>query len=410
MKFIISKVIYHVKRKIFNKPTFVKKNKKWNLVICDDIFPHPVSGFKLAELGYILENMNKVKVITSSKSYKLLGDIPSKQFYYFRNITSKRKFNSSNKLISLHSTNRHNINTKLFYCIFYNNIVRYIDVLEELELPFVFTLYPGGGFLTDNDEVIHNLKRVCSSKLFRKVFVTQHRTKEYLLENQICSENQIEFIFGCVVPLPNKTIDNKILYPEKSTFDICFCANKYSPKGEDKGYPLFIDAARQLSKKYDFVRYHVIGNFDENTIDVSDLIEKITFHHTVPFEKLSEKYSVVDLLVSPNQSNFLKKSSFDGFPLGTAIEAAFNEVIVLTTDVNKENSKSNKPIFANNEEIILIEPDVNDIISKIEFLIQNPKIMKKVSIKSKEKFLSVFSEKAQMEQRIKTLKNLIDAS
>src|SRR5438874_1832338 len=61
----------------------------------------------------------------------------------------------------------------LAYCVFLSNAARFVERFEMGDVPFCFTLYPGGGFQLNDDRSDHALRRVCSSPLFRGVIVTQ---------------------------------------------------------------------------------------------------------------------------------------------------------------------------------------------------------------------------------------------
>src|ERR1035441_953476 len=84
------------------------------------------------------------------------------------------------------------------YVIFLNNIFGHVEFLEKARLPFVFELYPGGGFYLNEAESDAHLERVVSSPMFRKVIVTQNVTRDYLLRKKFCEREEIEFIYGVV--------------------------------------------------------------------------------------------------------------------------------------------------------------------------------------------------------------------
>ncbi|MEP7092893.1 MAG: glycosyltransferase, partial [Flavobacterium sp.] len=215
-----------------------------------------------------------------------------------------------------------------------SNIYRNLVWLEKYKIPFVFTLYPGGGFQVEDLISDQILQKVLASPQFRKVIVTQLYTKEYLIKNNFCEANKIEYVFGCVVPQLslNANLSFKKKYPDKETFDIVFCAAKYMSKGLDKGYDVFIALAHSLIKKYDFVRFHVVGGFDKEEIDVTLLDGKITFYGYQKFDDLNTIYQQMDVIVSPNKPFLYGKGAFDGFPLGTVIEAVLNNVVAIVTD------------------------------------------------------------------------------
>jgi glycosyltransferase involved in cell wall biosynthesis len=250
------------------------------------------------------------------------------------------------------------------------------------------------------------LKKVFDSSMFRKVIVTQKFTRDYLLTNNFCKPEEIAYVFGGVVPqksLQKDLTDKNRYLKNKETFDICFCAAKYTVRGEDKGYDVFIEFAHKIAVKYDFICFHVIGGFSENDIDVSQIKEKIQFYGYQKFEGLSPMYKKMDVLVSPNKPFLLGKGAFDGFPLGTVVEAALNGVVTLISDELKQNS-----IFVPNEELIIIENKSSSIEKEVIDLILQPEKLYLISENGRQKFMKVYSNEIQMKPRIELLQKEIE--
>lgn len=376
--------------------------KKVDLLIYDDIFPHPISGFRFEEFTYLLKEFKNSKIVMDNLSYNHLNSTKALHKVHIQQLIDKnswvkRKCELKRGLI--------NINTELFYCVFFLNIIRNLDWLEKFKIPFIFTLYPGGGFQVNNPKIDNKLKKIFSSSYFQKVIVTQSFTKDYLINNQLCDPNKICFIYGCVVPQKSITIPlkNKVYYsPQKPTFDVCFCAAKYTPLGEDKGYGVFIDYAKKLAAEFDFVRFHIIGGFTEKDIDVTSILDKTTFYGYQNFEDLATIYQGMDIIVSPNKPFILRQGAFDGFPLGTVVEAVLNGVVALASDNLNQN------IFVDGEELIIINHDSEDIFKKTVALIKNPDLLKQIAENGRRAFLKVYSNDNQMDKRIELLKSVID--
>jgi glycosyltransferase involved in cell wall biosynthesis len=266
-------------------------------------------------------------------------------------------------------------------------------------------LYPGGGFQIDDKTSNFKLKTVLQSPQFRKVIVTQQFTFDYLIKNKFCTSDKINFIFGGVVPQVSlkKDVSQKLSYLiNKPTLDICFCAAKYMPKGIDKGYDVFIELAHLLNKKFDFVKFHVIGGFDKNDIDVSNLNNNIKFYGYQNFDNLNKIFKIIDIIVSPNKPFYLDKGAFDGFPLGTVVEAVLNGVVALLSDQLNQNN-----VFDNYKEIVIIESNTNKIEIEILNLINNPEKLYNLSENGRLKFVEVYSNQVQMKPRIELLENEI---
>jgi glycosyltransferase involved in cell wall biosynthesis len=379
--------------------------KKYDLIIYDDIYPHPVSGFRLEEHTVLLTEIKKSKILLSPKAYPIVKTAVSLHPTHIKeiirnNLQLRGKLKLRKGIV--------NLNTKLFYCVFINNIYEFIYYLEKFEIPFVFTLYPGGGFQMKNTYSDKKLQRVLSSPMFRKVIVTQNVTKDYLLSNRFCSEDQIILIFGGVVPQHSLVKDDsgrKNYLVNKDTLDICFCAGKYMPQGIDKGYDVFIELAHLLAKKYDFVQFHVIGGFDANDIDITAINDKIVFYGYQQFENLESIFKGIDIIISPNKSFVLSEGAFDGFPLGTVVEAALNGVLAIISDDLNQNAT-----FINNEELIITTSDTVAIEKELINLIENPTRIIQIANKGKLKFQEVYSNTIQMKPRIDILKEIIKAS
>lgn len=395
-----SKILKKLK-KILNQDFFIpfKGLKNYDLIIYDNIYPHPVSGFRLEEFTVLLKEFKSSKILTTNEGYSILKTPKNEHKVHIKNLISnnrelKNKINIKKGFV--------NINTKLFYCIFINNIYNNIDWLEKYKIPFIFTLYPGGGFKLYDSICDQKLNRVFNSPSFRKVIVTQLFTKNYLIENNLCNENNIELIFGGVVPQNslNKNISLKKKYLiNKKTLDICFCAAKYMPLGKDKGYDVFIEFAQNIVKKYDFINFHIVGGFSKDDIDIRNFEDKIFFYGYKNFVELNEFFNTIDIIVSPNKPFVLNKGSFDGFPLGTVVEAVLNEVVAIVSDELNENK-----LFVNNEDIVIIKSNSLDLEEKIIDLIENPKKLYSISQNGMEKFRHIYSNQYQIKPRIDIIK------
>lgn len=384
---------------------FFDRFKKFDLIIYDDIYPHPLSGFRLEEFTILLKQIEKSKILLTPKAYPIVNTDVSLHPIHIKEIVANNLHLRGKLKISRGFVN---LNAKLFYCVFITNIYSFINYLEKFKIPFVFTLYPGGGFQMNDEVSDMKLQRVLSSPMFKKVIVTQNVTKDYLVTNKFCGEDKIEFIFGGVVPqisLIKDTADRKNYLVNKETLDICFCAGKYMPKGIDKGYDVFIELAHLLAKKYDFIRFHVIGGFDASDIDVTAINDKIVFYGYQKFENLESIFKGTDIIISPNKSFVLSKGSFDGFPLGTVVEAALNGVLAIISDDLNQNTK-----FMNGEELIIVERDTVAIEKVITNLIDTPSRIIDIANNGKLKFQEVYSNSIQMNPRIELLQKLIKES
>ena len=195
-------ILYKFRRKIkikiktiFSKPFFLKSFHKYELFIYDDIFPHPISGFRHEEFKILLSFFKDSKIFVEPLSYPALKTDIEKHKDHILDFNFKFP-ELSNRILQKKTVI--NVNAKLFYCVFLTNIYENLVWLEKYKIPFVFTLYPGGGFQIEDFTSDYKLQKVLDSPQFRKVIVNQLFTKEYLISKKFCSADKIEFIFRCV--------------------------------------------------------------------------------------------------------------------------------------------------------------------------------------------------------------------
>ena len=376
-------------------------SKPVDVIVFDDVFPHPLSAFRFQEYNSYLEYFNSLNVYSSGQSLKALNETKpienvienyEKNFPKFKN--KVRKYDS--KTI---------FQTKMIYTIFLNNIYSIINQINKYHIPFVFTLYPGGGLYLKDEISDKKMSKVFSSPFFRKVIVTQKITYDYLLENNFCKANQIEYIFGGVAPLKlleKEFGNNKKFGRDKSVLDICFVAQKYTEKGEDKGYDVFIDTAHILAKKYDNIQFHVVGGFDENVIDVSRIKDKIHFYGLKLYDWFDEFYKDKDIILSPNVPFKLKEGAFDGFPTGCCTDAGLHKVAIFCTDELNLNTK-----FNDQEDIVIIPHDSKKIVEIIDEYYKDPIKLQSIGQKGCLKIKEIYNYDNQIAPRIKILEEII---
>lgn len=404
MKYIIKNPLFFLKKtkqKIKDK----LNKQKFSLIIIDDTFPSIRSAFRYEEYINYFKNINFVYALTTGRSLTALGENRNIQEVIQEFEQRLPEFRDRVFELNLQNTEKlQKITNKLSMITFLNSVYDNLELLEKYEIPFIFTLYPGGGFILNDKESDEKLEKVCSSRYFKKVIVTQQITYNYLIEKGLCKREQIEFIYGVVTPkeiLNNKQNHKKYFQKGKDMLDICFVAHKYSEKGIDKGYDLFIEVAKELASKYDKIRFHVIGGFNENDIEVDELGEKIKFYGIQTSEWLCDCYKNMDLIISPNRPFQLSKGSFDGFPTGACTEAMINGVVLLCTDELKQNIK-----FEDKKDLIIIKPKVSNIIQTIEELYHNPYKIIEIAKQGRNKAKVIYAKESQIKPRIRLIKEV----
>jgi len=371
------------------------------LLILDDIFPHILSAFRIAEYNSYLENFGDARVYSTATAFCLVNETRS-----FKEVVKEYENNYPQCRGKVRKyTSRQDLRSGLVYTIFINNAFKFVDVAERYGSPFVFTLYPGGGFCVGEKESDGKLRRVLSSASFRKVIATQQITYDYLIDQRLCPPSQIEFIYGGVLPSPSlasNMLDKQRFQDNKGTFDICFVANKQTQRGVDKGYDIFIEVAKLLSKACMKMVFHVVGPFDASDIDVIDIKDKIRFYGWKNTDFFPEFYANIDIILSPNRHFVLAQGSFDGFPTGSCVEAGLCGVAVFCTDPLKQNI-----MFQEEEEIIIIPPIAQEICDRIHYFYHRPEDLYRLSSQGQQAFRKVFDLSRQMQPRIDILSGLL---
>ena len=406
IKYVIKHPFFLFSRNFYKKIKKKIDKQNYSILIVDDVFPSELSPFRFEEYMGYFDEFDSVYALSTGTSLAALNEkrkinviISEFEEKYVQHQGRVNKYSENNLQAIVKEKNVIAVATFLQNLI--NPKKNMIEVFEKYNIPFIFTLYPGGGLCIGDDEVDKKLRRTFASKCFRKVIVTQKNTYDYLLKKNLCPKENIEYIYGIVTPREIfRNIDKRYYKFGKEYMDICFVAHKYSAHGEDKGYDIFIDAAKIMAKKYDDIRFHVVGGFDENVIDVSEIKDRITFYGIQKSEDLREIYSNMDIIISPNRPNVLKNGAFDGFPTGSCTEAMINGVMLICTDELKLNQK-----YTDNKEIIIVRPNVDEVVKNIEVLHDNPKKMVKIAQNGMKKSRNIYSYKNQMKKRISLIKS-----
>ena len=402
--FLFQKSFY---KKIYKKIDRRIDKQDFTLVIFDDVFPSIYSPFRYEEYMEYMKSFKRVYAYTTGRSFLALNEK--------RNVREvieefeKRNPEFKERIFKLDYENKKRLNNfrnKIAIMTFLQNVQNSVydnlELLEHYHIPFIFTLYPGGGFILNDKESDEKLRNIFKSEYFRKVIVTQKITYDYLINNNFCKEEDIEFIYGIVTPenILNTHLNGKLYYKKgKEAMDLCFVAHKYCEKGIDKGYDLFIDVAKKLCKKYDNIKFHVVGGFNKDDIDITEIQDKIKFYGILSSGELIELYKKMDIIVSPNRPFKLSKGSFDGFPTGACTEAMINGVALICTDELKLNVK-----FTNHQDIIIIKPELEELEKEIENLYNNPKCIEKIALEGRKKALEIYSKESQMTPRMKLIR------
>ena len=364
-----------------------------DLLIVDDTFPLKNSTFRYQEYIYLLKHIDNSKILSTFESIRYSGLASKKDVI---DTIDKDNLWIKNRIINKIPSDIYKC--KLLYCVFLFNAYNYLlPLAEKYHIDFVFTLYPGGRFSLNDKKSDSMLRKIFSSKYFKKVIVTQQLTYDYLINNKLCDKNQIEFIFGGIL-LEERLSRSIIRNTKQKILNICFVAYKYTSDGSDKGYDVLVDVAKKFANNKQ-VKFHVVGNFDENTINL-DGCKNIIFYGTKSQDWFDDFYSKMDIILSPNINGKIRDGSFDGFPTSCVLEAGLNEVAMFCTDeLNLNNGR-----FKDGEEMVIIKHDSQHIYDLICNYLDNKKLLKDIGKNGRNRILQLYSYNSQMIPRF----NIID--
>lgn len=376
-------------------------SKKIDLIVLDDTFPTPKNGFRYLEFTSYLQEFPSSLILSTGAATSLVDPTPHDSLI----LNYQRKYPDLGNRVTA-KTGKFPLHlAKLIYIMFLHNTYAMLPEIEEAGVQFIFTLYPGGGFALNNPDVDRQLMRVFGSPFFQKVIVTQQVIYEYLVRKELCPAEKIKVIYGGVMPeIPDgHSLPKRRWGYEKAHLDICFMAHKYTRHGEDKGYDVFVEAAKILRQSHDDIYFHVAGGFDQHVIDVSSLGDRIKFHGSLGPDQIDGFFKDMDIIVSPNISGKIYSGSTDGFPTGCCVEAGMRGTAIFATD----EFNSAKSCYADGEDIILVKYDVRDIVDKIEQYHANPSALKAVGERGIKTVRDVHRLEAQMTPRFNLLREAI---
>lgn len=371
------------------------------LTILDDVFPLVLSPFRITEYNAYLDRWPDAIVRSTTASFRNLQE--TRSFEQVLDEYAEIYPQYRDRIFSFDPASSAEVlkDSSLVYTVFLRNARLFLDLVHRYDLPFAFTLYPGGGFQLNNEASDRSLREVLSSPNLRKVLVTQKVSNEYLLEKEYCDPTKIEFVYGGVFPsryLADHSVVKRYYRKDKSTFDVCFVAHKYTERGLDKGYDVFVEVAKLLSKVHEDVRFHVVGPFDDLDIPVEEIKDRIRFYGSRPTEFFPEFYSGMDVILSPNAPFVLLPGAFDGFPTGGCIEAGLCGVAVLCTDPLNQNVA-----FKDGQEIVVVPHDAEAICEVVGRYYAEPEALYELASNGQGAFRRVFDLEAQMDPRLRVL-------
>lgn len=392
--------------------------KKINLLILDNFEPSFLhTGFRVVEFNWLLNTIPNSKLLTFShdifkfsdwQKQKIRGNViwnpPDSSTKYKKERKSYYKAFPLVKNKLKYMKNK-SYNANAAYMLFLYNAYFAAGFLEKNKIPFAFTLFPGGGLRLNHPFSDKMLKRVFSSPMFRGCFVPQKIIWDYLLDNKFTTPDKLYFRYGGGFFQMSKSdvLPKQWHKEDKPTFDIAFVAYKYVHQSRDKGFDLVLHSLQKLVRKYPFVHLHCVGtcNIDDFNEDFSDIIKNLHIYSSQESEFFPKFFAKMDMALGPSRVNVLDKGAFDGFPL--MAEAGFSGVPLFVSDELKMNHN-----YKDKTDLVIIKPDVNDIVRKVSHYIENQQELHKIGENGAKKIQALFDINNQQQDRMFFLKKYLD--
>ena len=116
-------------------------------------------------------------------------------------------------------------------------------------------------------------------------------------------------------------------------------------------------------------------------------------------EWFDEFYRDKDIILSPNVPFILLPGTFDGFPTGTAVDAALRKTAVFATDDLQLNTT-----FIDGQDLVIIPHDAGRIVETIEHYYQRPDALKTLAEMGARRVRELYSHESQIAPRLAVLK------
>jgi glycosyltransferase involved in cell wall biosynthesis len=392
---------------------FARKVEKYNLLIIDDFFPLPnANTWRSKEFHEYFKQVPSVRCLNIPGYFtnKFMSGQPSGR--YDEKLRSYLTLRPENEAFISQIQPHVKYRANLAYLLFFNNVSLMLPWLESNQIPFVFCLYPGGGFCPENKERDGELRKIFDSTMFRSVIVTQNFTRDYLIQHNFCRKDNINFIFGGLSQISPEAIQPKQLFGiDKKTFDICFVGHKYDENGLRKGFDIFIEVAKKISEQNSNIHFHIVGNWEED----SKAYSRNPNIHFMPVKNVDffpEFYAGMDIFITPNRSHRSLRQlktytnqapiEFDGFPLG--LDAGICGTALFVTDELGHTTG----YFNDEEDIVIINHDVDFICGKIIFYYKHKEELYCLSNKQRKKMTKLFNTEIQIKQRLDVLNQFLE--
>ncbi len=371
---------------IFSRPRTIP------LLALDMAFPSPLSAYRYAEFSHYLAQIPGSVVLTTLPGFERHHALFAA--HHPALAAQVRQFVPETPLPA----------SRLAYSVFLSTAHAFLAHVERQGLPLAMTLYPGGDFGIDDAASDAKLARLFAYDQLRKVIVTQAGTLEYLKTKSFYDPERVEMIYGVVIPdeyfrAPPKKLRFGL---DKATLDLCFVAYKYMPQGRDKGYDRFIAAAHVLAQEIPQARFHVVGNYGPEDLDVAALSGTIHFHGIKQTPDFPAFYAGMDMVISPNIPHLLGGGKTDGFPTAACVEASLCGVGLMCSDVMRQNH-----YYAEGSEVCVVPADIDAIVERVLHYHRDAQALASLGELGRARSRALFDPSVQLGARLDILQKLI---
>lgn len=361
------------------------------LVILDDRFPDLLTAFRVVEFTRLLRAFPDALCLSSDPAFD--RDIVAFARLYPDVAPRVRRWAGVVPR-----------NTRLAYAVGLNTVLPFLPAIEAARVPYALELYPGFGLHLGDAAADARLVRVLGDPALRRVIATQSVTLEHLAALGFAGDSRIAFRYGGVIDTPRfLPVAARRVRRTSPPFEIAFVAAKYTPSGRDKGYDVFVDAARQLAAQSPgcFV-FHVVGNFGPADYPIGELRvgSEIVFHGLQPAVALRALYREIDAIVSPNRPSVLAPGAFDGFPTGAVVDAMLAGVAAYVTDPLGCNAW-----FEAEREIVVIDPEPSSVAATLSRAFAAPDRVAAIGQDGRLRAAELFDLESQMAFRLEALRS-----
>jgi lipopolysaccharide transport system ATP-binding protein len=247
--------------------------KQRTVAVLDDFFPNLVTAFRVAEYNWYLDCFPQLEIYSTNSDFKAVHAAYAQRYPEYADRV--KQFDES----SLD-------NCGFVYINFLNNVHYFLPSLYLHGIPFLMTLYPGGGFGLGDPESNAKLATIIESPLLCGIIATQSVTLDYLKEKN-CRVPVYDIYGATLNPLYFESdIKKRSILLNSEEMSICFVADRYMPQGANKGYPQFIESAKQLIRKFPNLNFTVVGRFNPEDYPLHDQVrDRLSFKGLLITEK-----------------------------------------------------------------------------------------------------------------------------